>query len=192
MPTDQDDQNTVMYRSTQFNSPPDPTILTTQQLGLAIAALEKQINTRLDAMDKAMVVFSDNINRVPTATDRAVGQLKAVIDETFKTVQEKFITVNREFEGIEKVLAERKDQLMQATIANNTAIAAAFNAADKASDKQTQAFQKRMDELVDLIQTANKTTDDKISDIKDRVTGIEQRSQGAVAAQATQQTLRTD
>ena len=44
------------------------------------------LNARFDSYDKATVLFDANLNRIPTATDRAVAQLKELQGETIAKV----------------------------------------------------------------------------------------------------------
>jgi hypothetical protein len=55
---------------------PDPTRLTTAQLYREIYNLQDMLTIRLDAMDKAQTIFSENLTRVPTDTDKQITHLK--------------------------------------------------------------------------------------------------------------------
>src|SRR5688572_17684373 len=72
----------------------DPTLLTTQQLQREIATLKElmdaRFETRLNAMDKAMNLFHDNITRVPTDTDKQISHLKELHERIFDAVWQKF------------------------------------------------------------------------------------------------------
>lgn len=67
---------------------PDPTTLTLAMMQRELAALKEVIATRLDGMDRAMILFNENIMRVPSDTDKQVTQLKALHDERFTAVQQ--------------------------------------------------------------------------------------------------------
>src|SRR5678816_2500369 len=94
---------------------PDPTLLTTQQLIREMSNLKEVIFTRLDAMDRAMIVFTDQITRVPSDVDKQVGQLKELHQEKFA--------------GVEKQFAERDIRTRQDAQAGKDNIAAALQAA---------------------------------------------------------------
>jgi ribosome-associated translation inhibitor RaiA len=66
---------------------PDPTNLTTQQLIREIAALKEVVFTRLDGMDRAIVVFNDAITRSPTDTDKQISHLKELHESRFSDQQ---------------------------------------------------------------------------------------------------------
>jgi len=164
---------------------PDPTILTTQQLQREISALKEIIFTRLDAMDKAMVVFSDAITRTPTDVDKQIAHLKELHQE--------------KFESIVKQFGERDARMDREAASNKTSLDAALQAAEKAVNKQNETFalsiaksenatNKQMEQQATLIHTSNGALESKISDLKDRVTIIEGKTSGQMQAQVTHQT----
>jgi hypothetical protein len=92
---------------------PDPTELTTQALLREIAALKELIFTRLDGNDRAILVFNENLTRVPTATDRAVAQLKELQDTRIDGVCQEML-VSKEviftrFDGMDRALKLLQD-----------------------------------------------------------------------------------
>ncbi len=154
---------------------PDPTLLTTQQLLREMCNLKEVIFTRLDAMDKAMVVFNANITRVPTDVDKQVGQLKELHQEKFT--------------GVEKQFAERDVRTRQDAQAGKDNIAAALQAAkeqvgmqnqnsERAIAKSEAATNKQLDQLSMQILSETRALDGKISDLKERLTLIEGRGSG--------------
>ena len=164
---------------------PDPTLLTTQQLMSAISALKELVFTRLDAMDRAVILLSENVNRVPTETDKAVSHLKELHDEKFQAIQVQF--------------TERDVRADQTTRNNATSLAAALQAAKEAVGKQNESFalsiakseastMKQMEQQGQLIKTSNDALESKISDLKDRVTTIESKGVGVQVAEKKQET----
>src|SRR6478672_11107389 len=69
---------------------PDPTTLTTAALLREIASLKEIVFTRLDAMDRAMMVFSDAITRAPTDVDKQIAHLKELHQEKFESIVKQF------------------------------------------------------------------------------------------------------
>ncbi len=136
---------------------PDPTLLTTQQLLREMANLKEVIFTRLDGMDRAMIVFTEAITRVPTDVDKQVGHLKELHDE--------------KFDGIQRQFHERDIRFTQADRDSKLAIDAAFQSSDRAITKSEIATNKQLDAL-----------DGKISDLKDRLLLIEGRGSGMQAS----------
>jgi hypothetical protein len=155
------------------NRPVPNPMLTTEQLFREIAALEKIITTRLDAMDRAIVLFNDNLTRVPTETDKQVGHLKEL-------VQEQLTGIQRQFE-------ERKDGLAVALSAAKEAVEKQNQSSALAIAKSEAATDKRIDGLVTYIESTSKARSEQINDLKDRLTRIESRTEGALSARTSQQ-----
>ena len=164
---------------------PDPTILTTQQLQREISALKEIIFTRLDANDKAVQLLHEDVTRVPTDTDKAIAHLRELHDEMFRSVSNQF--------------KERDIRIEQEGRNIKIAIDVALEAAEKAVNRQNEAFalsiaksenatNKQIDQQAALIHTSNNALESKISDLKDRVTVIEGKTSGQLAAQVTHQT----
>lgn len=161
---------------------PDPTLLTTEALKREISALKELMTTRLDAMDKAMSIFSENLQRTPTDTDKQIGHLKELIFGRFDTVAEQFNSVQTQF-------VERDVRVEHTARDTKTAVDAALAAQKELASKQADSFglsigksenatTKQIDQLGVLIQQSTKASDDKIGDIKDRLTRIEGASKG--------------
>jgi len=188
---------------------PDPTVLTTAQLQREIAALKEVLSTRLDGMDRAMTLFAENIHRVPSETDRAIGQLKA-LHETL--IRERFAATALQFASIQTQFAERDVRNEQMERKNDTALTAALNAAKEQVSQQNTAFAeatakaetgfiKQIDQLITLFQNgiksldekigaAIKTSDDKIANLEKQLTMLVGTGMGQTVAQSSQQ-LRT-
>jgi len=230
------------------STPQDPSPLTTAQLlrelanfkswvdvqiestGDKIEALAKRLEDRLKSMDTAMIVFTDNLTRVPTAVDRAVGSLQSLHNERFHTVELQFnerdarmnqtnldnkvaITAalaaakeaaaaidektahlqalhDEKFRSIAVQFSERDTRTEQTSRDSKVAVDAALQAAKEAVGEQNRssalaiakseaATAKSIDQLQVILQTATSAIDDKISDIKERLTIIEAKRVGA-------------
>jgi hypothetical protein len=131
-----------------------------------LTALRSVLEARLDGMDRAMVLFSDNLTRVPTDTDKQVGHLKELHDEKFLSIQKQF--------------DERDVRTDQAAIATKIAVDAALQAQKEAAGAQNEsnaaaiakseaATAKQIDGIVALLGGSNKASDEKISDLKSRL-----------------------
>jgi hypothetical protein len=164
----------------------DPSALTTAQTVREIAALKELITTRLEAMDKAIVLFSDNLTRVPTDVDKQVGNLKELHDERFKRVDTKF-------GGIQTQFMERDSRTEQNAKDSKVAIDAALQAAKEsvaetnrssalAIAKSETATTKQIDQQGLTLQSIQAALNDKIDDLRTRLTGFEGRGQGIGSA----------
>jgi hypothetical protein len=158
---------------------PDPSTITTERLHDLGEQLRREIEhevavvtARLDAMDKAMVLFSDNLTRVPTDTDKQVGHLKELHNEKFESIQRQF--------------NERDVRTEQAAIATKIAVDAALQAQKEAAGAQNEsnaaaitksevATVKQLDSIMALMNSNTKVNDDKFSIINERLN----RSEGA-------------
>ena len=163
-------------------SPQDPTALTTQQLlreGFWSRELyEAQLAAlilRIDAADKAVKLLQAFADRTPTTMDvqHEVTALREVVMEMFK--------------GIRTQLAERDVQTEKASRDVKSAVDAAFAAAKEAVGEQNKSnalaiaksetsFIKQIDMFGETNKTNMKAVDDKISDIKERITIIESKT----------------
>jgi hypothetical protein len=160
----------------------DPSALTTAQTVREIAALKELITTRLEAMDKAIVLFSDNLTRVPTDVDKQVGNLKELHDERFSRVATQIDAIQRQF-------TERDGRVKEAIYAAKIALDDALLAAKEIGNVQNQASAlailksetataKQLDQIGFNLQTIQAALHDKIDDVKTRLTSFEGRGQG--------------
>lgn len=167
---------------------PDPTQLTVQMMAREMGALKEIIFTRLDAMDRAIVLFNDGITRVPTDTDKQISHLKELHDEKFASIQTQF--------------SERDVRVEQTARDTKVAVDAALQAAEKAVEKQNEAFSlsinkseaatlKQIDGQAQLIQSATEALNSKIDDIKDRLTRIEGAGVGRIMEKTESHTGQT-
>jgi hypothetical protein len=173
---------------------PDPTLLTTENLRREIANLSLLIDARLDGMDKAVVIFQDSLTRVPTDTDKQVSHLRELVLSELTRVslvhEEKFRSIGVQF-------TERDVRTEQTSRDSKVAVDAALQAAKEAVGEQNKssalaiakseaATTKQIDQLGVLISNTTAGLNDKIEDIKARLTLIEGKdSGGASRSQAT-------
>lgn len=115
----------------------DPTSLTTQQILREVANLDKFLSTRLDSMDKAVLVFKDDLTRVPTALDKSIGALKEVA----------FV----KFEAIERQFIERDNRVTKITEDNNRAISVALDAIQHVSIERDNKFNLEIQKIYESI-----------------------------------------
>lgn len=190
---------------------PDPTRLTTEQLqreifGLrellevklgeassAVDLVRKIIETRLDGMDEAIRLLQDTADkfhdRFPVRIDEKIAALREVNEQRFNAVT---ATHEEKFSSIQTQFRERDVRTEQSSKDSKVAVDAALQAAKEAVGEQNKssalaiaksetATTKQIDQLGMLIQTMTKGFDDKIVDVKDRVTRIEGTGSGVSA-----------
>jgi hypothetical protein len=179
---------------------PDPTRLTTDQLTREIAVLSASttaglaavreiIQTRLDGMDKAIRLLQDGADRFPARIDEKIVALRHEHDQKFAQLDSTFA---EKFNSIQTQFRERDVRTEQAAGAVKIAVDAALQAQKEAAGEQNRsnalaqsksetAFTKQIDQMSILIQTMTKGFDDKIADVKDRLTRIEGIGAGSAA-----------
>lgn len=175
---------------------PDPSVLTTQQLWREVASLKELTFSRMSAIEKAIEVAHQDLVRVPTDVQKAVGGLEALHNQRFESMGVRYLDrvdyvakqhqemehlTSERFNAVSKQFDERdkRAELLLATSAK--AVDAALAAAKQAVDKQNEAFQlsiaksetattKQMDGIQTTIGSLTHAFDDKINDLKDRIT----------------------
>lgn len=154
---------------------PDPTVLTTQQLLRELAALREIIEARLDGGDQAVVLLRTTTDKTPAAIEAAVKQLQQLHEEKFRSIAVQF--------------AERDTRTEQTSRDSKVAVDAALQAAKEAVGEQNKSnalaiaksesgFTKQIDQQGTIIATMANGLNDKIDDLKTRLTTIEGRSTG--------------
>ncbi len=164
----------------------DPVISLRQDTAIKFEA----VDTHFNAIEKAIELAHQDLVRVPTQVDRAVGALRElmqemivrhhalVLDELHQHVAstiEKFLAVAAQF-------TERDTRTDQRAGDTKLAVDAAFAAAKEATAKIEAGFTKQIDAMVAMIDTKAQNAEDKISDIKDRLTAIESNQNGRQTA----------
>lgn len=154
----------------------------------ASTQLQAIIETRLDGMDKAITLLQDTADKFPARIDEKIESLEKVHGEKFSSIQVQF--------------AERDTRTEQTAKDSKVAVDAALQAAKElvaqqntsnslAMSKNETATTKQIDQLGLLIQTTARASDEKIDDIKERLTRIEGMGVGAITAQTTQAVAKT-
>jgi hypothetical protein len=154
---------------------PDPTILTTQQLLREIAMSRDVIETRLSGMDKAIELLQKATDKFPAQIVADVKQLQSLHEEKFRSIAVQF--------------AERDTRTEQTSRDSKVAVDAALQAAKEAVGEQNKSSAlaiakseasttKQIDQIGSIITAMTNGLNDKIDDIKSRLTSVEGRSAG--------------
>ena len=234
----------------------DPTTLTTQQIIREIGALHELLNSRITAVSEAAALRRDVVETRLTAMDKAIvllhdaTHLSPSIQQVFSQHEEKFRSIalqfgerdirqaqskdadataisaalqahkemtasmqaaivvlqeyaartpsvnevylqhEQKFDSIRIQFTERDIRTEQTTSSSKVAVDAALQAQKEAASAQNDAnaaaitkseaaFTKQIDAIGTLIQTTTKSTDEKIDDMKERITQIEARKTGS-------------
>jgi hypothetical protein len=178
---------------------PDPSLLTTAALARDIKNLRELletklgssananelirsiIETRLDGMDKAIMLLQDSADRFPLRIDEKIDALRNVHEQKFTAMID---THSEKFNSIQTQFKERDVRTEQSSKDSKVAVDAALQAAKEAVGEQNKSSAlaiskseasttKQIDQLSVLIGQQQKGFDDKINDVKDRLTRAE-------------------
>jgi hypothetical protein len=160
---------------------PDPSVLTTAaidrnrtdlradlraEFGDKITALRDVLQTRFAASDRATVLLSEGVNRVPTQLDRETARLAELFAEKLAALahltDDRFANITERFRGRDE---RREQDGAKAAFAVQTALAAQKEALNSAST----ATVKQIDGIIALLASNTKATDDKIAAITSRL-----------------------
>ncbi len=185
MAPDRDDEQMYVNSRGGSRPVPDPTVLTTQALAQAISSLKELFETRISALEKNMELLQQGLDERSKEVRETVKHLERLHDEKFCRIQTQ--------------ISERDIQTEKASRDVKAAVDAAFAAAKEAVGEQNKSnalaigkseatTTKQLDGITDQIKTNTKTTDEKIADIKDRLTIIESIPKGIASTklEATQ------
>jgi hypothetical protein len=196
---------------------PDPSLLTTRQLQREIFSLRELlevklgasdagimliravIETRLTDMDKAIHLLQDNTDKLPAWVDEKIVALRNVHEQKFTAMTD---THGEKFSSIQTQFRERDVRTEQSSKDSKVAVDAALQAAKEAVGEQNKSSAlaiaksetsttKQIDQLAISIQQMTKAFDDKVVDVKDRLTRIEGKGEGGEKAQHTQTTTNS-
>jgi hypothetical protein len=192
-----------------FNVPiPDPSLLTTEQLRRELAALRDSIEQRLFGMDRATENMNAVINRHPSDTEKAIAQLRDLINEKFVGVNIQVRDQNTAWierhesgratistridsvaDGIQKQFEERDVRSKAAELAAQVAVGAALQAQKEAAGAQNEsnsaaitksesATVKQIDGILALLSSNSNALNDKIAVINGRLDRGEGKDHG--------------
>lgn len=178
---------------------PDPTTLTTEQLLREIASMEAVLGTRMaghkelfeirfDGMDKAIALLQVITDRQPADVDRKVTALQTLHEEKFSSIQTQFR--ERDVRG-EQSARDSKVAVDAALQAAKEAVGEQNKSSALAIAKSETATMKQIDQMGLLINSTSGGLNDKIDDIKERLTRIEGEDRGQKTAKTTQETSNT-
>jgi hypothetical protein len=154
---------------------PDPTTLTTEA------------STRLEMMLRALIL-SESAHLNELFAEKIIGIVNT-FDERFATFDEKLSEIKTQLRMLDARTAEQKkdtkDALDAALAAQKEQVANQTISSEKSINKSETATVERIKAVEALLATSAKATDDKISDLKERVIAIEAVKLGGMEQTAT-------
>jgi hypothetical protein len=134
---------------------------------------------------------------MPSRIDEKIASLDKVHEERFRSIGQQFAERDR---SIDKQFIERDVRTEQTSRDSKVAVDAALQAAKEAVGEQNRsssraiqktetATTKQIEQQALLLTTATRALDDKIDDLKERMTRIEGRGEGSTTTKATSQQM---
>ena len=164
---------------------------------LLMDKIQDAANTRHEALEKISQTIQDGIDKTQQEARFALGENEKRVNDKFNSqsniTSEKVIHLellhDEKFASIQNQFTERDTRTEQTSRDSKVAVDAALQAAKEAVGEQNKsnalaiakseaAFTKQIDQISTLIQTTVKGVDDKIDDIKTRLTLIEGNTVG--------------
>lgn len=142
-----------------------PTRLTMAMLFREVASLESKLGIRIDALHDAQAKFEENLVRVPTEVQKAVGSLKELHGQRF--------------DAIDARLVERDSRRAAEKQAAEAALAAALQATKELSTSQdianAEALRKAQESVNEQIGSIRSILDTRFGAIGDQIAAINSR-----------------
>jgi prefoldin subunit 5 len=169
---------------------PDPSEVTGRAIERAVDSSVAVINARIDEMQRAVELFQADLTRVPTAVDRAIVGLQALLEAqltglrsiVFEKIDKLEEVTKERFVGVGSQFSERDTRTDQRAGDTKLAVDAAFAAAKEATAKIEAGFTKQIDAMISIIDTKTENLASGLGDLKERLISIEGRTQGISAA----------
>lgn len=162
------------------------TPITLSALQHEVAALKELLMTEVMAVKEGIKIAHDDMVRFPTEVDKRVGNLDRVMEikigHRHEVVELHVKHIEDKLVWIEKGMAEEKANKEKLRASDKTDyavnLAAALSSAKELVTVNSLNTTKQIDQLALLVTTMGTGLNDKITDIKDRVTVIEGRGSG--------------
>ena len=143
---------------------PDPTVLTTELTLRETHNVKELLQGEIHSLDGA-------VERIRVRLDSRHAEIR----EGMQTLQAFF---DEKFESISIQFEERDKRQDQNSTADRTAIAAALQAQKESMGKTEASFTKQLDSIQMVMNSIARASDEKIDDLKTRLTMIEGKSKG--------------
>jgi hypothetical protein len=150
---------------------PDPTERTEAQLHREIGGIHIELSSSIEALK--ILIFE--------RIDGKVGTLLAMMDGNRKATESKFEGVDKQFNDLdvrtERNAALAKEAVAAALQAQKESVGAQNISIAQSNEKMETSFTKQIDQQAASIKTVEKTGDDKVDDLKDRMASLDSRIQ---------------
>ena len=172
---DMPDQSHDFYRGHDSRPIPDPTVLTNQAVASAMDTLRRELQAHAAVMSIRIEDMERLAKQLVVTANERIEHLQLLHDEKFASVAIQFAEREKRSEQASR---ENKIAVDAALQAAHDAVAAQNTASSQSIAKSEAATAKQMDQIGTLVQTTTRGLNDKIDDIKSRLTLIEGKGVG--------------
>jgi hypothetical protein len=180
----------------------DPTALTTQAMQRDLNSLRELMQAKLDLVEQGAELKHSTILTLLEEMGKATMLVRAESERLWSMVDEKIRALREvmeeKFGGIGTQFKERDVRVEQMSTATSVAVAAALQAAKEAVAEQNRSAAlaiaksetstaKQIEQMGTTIQTGNAGMNEKVDDVKDRLTRIEGSNLGSANSANSQQ-----
>ena len=170
---------------------PDPTTLTNQLVSRAIPAMREILESKIEDIDNRLNRLEPMLFERLVTHDgdkqrslcRKIARLHSEIDGLRLLKRTTSLPCNHAWMArcnnctlLRREISLLDGQTTRPPLDVRIAMDAAFAAAGAAAQKQELAFTKQIDQLTSNVQLISKASDDKLTDLKDRIVAMESRS----------------
>jgi hypothetical protein len=146
-----------------------------------ITALRELLETRFNGIDMDL----KGIHKGLDSNDEMVAkEIQHLRDLVFGKIEELGAVTTERFTGVAAQFSERDTRTDQRAGDTKLAVDAAFAAAKEATAKIEAGFTKQIDAMINIIDTKTSNLSGGLSDVKDRMTALENRFTGMTASRA--------
>jgi septation ring formation regulator EzrA len=156
-----------------IKEPRDPILRNAELNYQALQELEDKLEVRINGIEKAISVAHDDLVRVPTEVQKAITGLRELLESKIHCLTE---IVDEQFTGVAEKFGERDKRFDLRDLDSKTAMEAALTAAKENIGKLEIFFTKQIDGIGAILNSNNGALNDKIDDLKDRVSKLETKS----------------
>jgi hypothetical protein len=147
-------------------------------IGHQIDTVNGTLTARLDASDTAAALRLQALHDVRPQTERLIAHQRELIDERFRGVDQRFDERDVRSEQEKKAAKEALDA---ALLAQKESVAQQNAANTTAATKSEISFTKQFDQIGTLVATMERSINDRITELKERI----DRGEGGTAGSAT-------
>lgn len=134
------------------------------------------VNAKLESIDRAIELQTITGNKSHEFILLQVERLREVAQERFNSVEKQFVERDKRSE---QIVASSHAQMNAALLSGKEQVAEQNRSLLQSISKSEAAFTKQIDQIGTLIQNTIEATNGKIDDNKQRITAIENKTQGS-------------